>query len=61
MVVRWRKTPSNAVKLALGQLERAGAVVAGAVLSQVDVREQSRTGMGDEMYYFRSYKKYYTS
>lgn len=61
LVVRWRKTPSNAVKLALGQLERAGAVVAGAVLSQVDIREQSRTGVGDEMYYFRSYKKYYTS
>lgn len=61
LVVRWRKTPANAAQLALGQLERAGAAVAGVIMSRVDLRQQSRTGQGDEMYYFQQYKKYYTS
>jgi capsular exopolysaccharide synthesis family protein len=53
LIVRWRKTPSQAARMALDQLERAGARVIGGVLSQVDVRR--RAGLGSEAVYYEAY------
>lgn len=60
MLLRWRKTPRNAVTGALSLLETAGAKVTGVVLTQVDMKEQARYGYGDSGYYYNAYKKYYT-
>lgn len=53
LLVRWRKTPTQATRLSIEQLDRAGARVLGTVLSQVDVRQ--RAGMGGEMHYYQAY------
>ncbi len=60
MLVRWRKTQRNAVMNSISLLEDAGARIGGVVLTQVDVREQSKYGYGDSGYYYKQYKKYYT-
>jgi capsular exopolysaccharide synthesis family protein len=59
--VRWRKTPVQAAQLALDQLERAGATVVGAALTQVNLQQQARTGSGDEMVYYNRFKSYYAT
>ncbi|GAA4773521.1 polysaccharide biosynthesis tyrosine autokinase [Stakelama sediminis] len=59
MAVRWRKTPDHAVKAALHQLPHDRHSLAGVVLTQVDMRKQSRFGYGDAGYYYQSYKQYY--
>ncbi len=59
LVVLWRKTPARAADAAVQLLFDAGANIAGAVLSCVDLRQQSRTGYGDRDYYFNSVKSYY--
>lgn len=59
--VRWRKTPANAAQMALDQLERAGAKVVGATLTQVNLQQQARAGAGDEMIYYNKFKSYYAT
>lgn len=59
MLTRWRKTPRKAIENSLRLLASAGAYIAGAALTQVDMRQQSRYGYGDPGYYYRAYKKYY--
>lgn len=59
LVARWRRTPANAAQLALDLLRRAGADVKGAALTRVDLRVQSRSGLGDEMMYYKRFKAYY--
>ncbi|MFP1133203.1 hypothetical protein [Asticcacaulis sp. W401b] len=44
MLVRWRKTPKKATIAALELLEEAGVNMAGAALTQVDIKEQARYG-----------------
>ena len=61
MLTRWRKTPRKAVQAALGLLQSVNAYVSGVVLSQVDLKAQSKYGYGDPGYYYQAYKKYYTS
>ncbi|MBV9509426.1 MAG: AAA family ATPase, partial [Caulobacteraceae bacterium] len=56
-VTRWRKTTKDAAQEALRNLD-GGVNLAGLALSQVDVREQARTGEGAARYY-REYSKYY--
>lgn len=58
-LLRWAKTPEMASKTALEQLAAAGAYVPGVALTQVDLREQARTGYGDAGYYYGSVQKYY--
>lgn len=58
-VARWRRTPAHAARLAMDMLERAGAHVHGAALTIVDVKEQARSGYGDEMMYYNKFKQYY--
>lgn len=60
-LVRWRKTPGPASEAAIRQLEAVGAHVAGAVLTQVDVREQARTGFGDPGLHYKAYRAYYAA
>lgn len=60
-LTRWRKTPAKAADAALRALEQSNAVVAGVVLTQVDVNQQARYGYGDPGYYYSSYKKYYST
>ena len=59
LLARWRKTPRKAIENSLRLLASAGAYIAGAALTQVDMKQQSRYGYGDPGYYYRSYKKYY--
>ena len=59
MLVRWRKTPFKAVTAALKSLESVGAYVAGVCLTQVDLREQARSGYGDPAHYYNEYKAYF--
>jgi capsular exopolysaccharide synthesis family protein len=60
-VVHWNKTPMSAVQAAADILQQCGAKVAGAVLAQVNIRQQARFGYGDSSDYFGSYKNYYVT
>jgi exopolysaccharide transport family protein len=60
-LVQWRKTPRKAIEAAFALLRSVGADVRGIALTLVDVRQQAKYGYGDAGYYYRSYKKYYTS
>jgi len=59
-LARWRQTPRKATENALKQLESVGAYIAGVSLTQVDMKEQARSGYGDAGYYYRSYHQYYS-
>ena len=59
ILAKWRTTPRAAVESALKQLESVGARIAGIELTQVDLREQTRSGYGDGGHYYRLYKQYY--
>jgi exopolysaccharide transport family protein len=61
LLVRWRKTPRKAAETALKLLQTGETHVAGAVLSQIDLRQQARYGYGDPGYYYSSYRKYYAA
>ncbi len=62
MVVRWARTPLALVSSALDDLENAGAEVAGLVLSQVDIKKQSKYySYATYGYYYKYYKNYYSS
>ncbi len=60
-LAQWRKTPRKAVQNAIQQLESVGAYVVGIGLTQVDMKEQARSGYGDAGYYYRAYKQYYSN
>jgi capsular exopolysaccharide synthesis family protein len=60
-VVRWNKTPMSAVQAGADILQHCGAKVAGAILAQVNIRQQARFGYGDSSDYFGSYKNYYVT
>jgi hypothetical protein len=60
-VVQWGKTPLSLARSTANILKRCNAVVAGVVLTQVDVRKHSWRGYGDLGDYFNSHKKYYVS
>lgn len=57
-VVRWRKVTDHAVKSALKLLPQR-INLAGVALSRVDMRKQTRFGLGDATFYFNEYKGYY--
>ena len=59
LLARWRKTPRQAVERAIRELESVGVFIAGVALTQVDMREQARSGYGDPGYYFRRMEQYY--
>ncbi len=59
MLARWRHTPTAAVKAAMSILGSSNVDVPGVVLTQVDLKKQSKFGFGDASYYYKSYKSYY--
>lgn len=60
-LVKWAKTPRQAVAASLDMLLNAGAYLAGVCLTQVNLAHQSRLGYGDKLYYYQAYKKYYAN
>jgi capsular exopolysaccharide synthesis family protein len=57
LAARWGKTPKNAVAQALAGIE--GVNVAGAVLTQVDLRKHAKDRYGDAGQYYGKYQRYY--
>ncbi len=58
-LVRWNKTPKDAVRSGLRTLDEVGANVIGLALTQVNARKQERYGYGDSAGYRKYYKAYY--
>jgi succinoglycan biosynthesis transport protein ExoP len=59
MVVRWGKTPRQAVLAAVERLESDCLDVAGVVMTMVDIRDRASLGEGDTAYYYKAARKYY--
>lgn len=60
VAARWRKTKSDAVRMAANILQDVRANVIGLVLTRVNMRARKRYGVGDYSYYARQYGKYYS-
>ncbi len=60
LLARWRKTAHQAVEKSIKMLQFSGARIGGVALTQVDMREQARSGYGDVSYYAKEYRDYYT-
>lgn len=60
-VVRWGNTPRKVVQNAITILRQRSCRVAGAVISQVDLKQQAKYRHGDVAQYARSFSKYYRS
>jgi exopolysaccharide transport family protein len=60
LLARWRKTAHQAVEKSIKMLQFSGAQIGGVALTQVDMREQARSGYGDVGYYSKEYRDYYT-
>jgi len=60
IVARWRKTSEHALRSALRLLPRGRVAVAGVVLNQIDLRKQTKFGLGDPASYYNRYKAYYS-
>ena len=59
MVARWARTPREAVRLSLRQLDAAGGRLAGVLLTMVDVRKHAQYSYGDSGAYTGALEKYY--
>ena len=59
LLAQWRKTPRDAVRMALQLLRAVHTQIAGVALTQVDVREQAKYGYGDAGYSYNAYRKSY--
>lgn len=59
LLVRWQETSRSKAANALVELEAVGAHVAGAVLSQVDLRQLEQYGYAGVGTYVNRYKSYY--
>ena len=60
-VVCWSRTGEEVAEKALAILRDSGTPVAGAVLTQVNVRRQRRYSPADVAHYYGPYKKYYVN
>jgi len=59
--IQWQKTPKSIVKSAVEQLQHTNVRIAGAVLTQVDVKRHQGYGYGDQGYYYGTKSGYYTN
>ncbi len=60
LLCAWRKTPRNVTKSAINLLLESGVVLSGVALTKMDVKQQSRYGYGDSVYYrSKAYNDYY--
>jgi capsular exopolysaccharide synthesis family protein len=57
--VRWGKTNDEVAVNAIDTLLESRTAVAGAVLTQVDVRSHTKRAYGDALQYYGKYEKYY--
>jgi exopolysaccharide transport family protein len=60
-LARWRKTPQQAIEASLRLFQGADVHIAGVCLTQVDMKQQAKTGYGDPGYYYGDYSKYYVN
>lgn len=60
IAVKWRKTKKDAVKTATKILRNANANIIGAYLTQVNFNTRGRYGYGDNSYYNKEYREYYS-
>lgn len=61
LLARWRATPAQATATALRMLTALNVRVDGVALTQVDLKQQARTGnTSDAAYYYKAYQGYYT-
>ncbi|MGE5502329.1 MAG: GumC family protein, partial [Ignavibacteriales bacterium] len=58
-VARWDNTPVRTMQSAIDILVESGANIAGAVLSRVNIKQQSLYGYGDSSDYFHYYEDYF--
>jgi capsular exopolysaccharide synthesis family protein len=58
-LVRWGKTRRDFCELSLRGLRESGATIAGAVLTQVDLRRHARSGAGDAGFAYARLGEYY--
>ncbi len=59
LLVRWQETGADKALNALRELDTVNAVVAGAVLTQVDMKRQEQYGYAGVGSYYSNYRKYY--
>jgi exopolysaccharide transport family protein len=59
-IVRWRKTSRRFIEQSLRVLSSVGAYVSGVSLTQVDAKQQARSGYADAAYYYKQYRGYYS-
>ncbi|BEV11562.1 polysaccharide biosynthesis tyrosine autokinase [Asticcacaulis sp. DW145] len=60
MVVRWNKTPKDAVLVAKEIIEDSGSNLLGVCLNQVDAKSASYHSYGDTIHYFKDLKQYWS-
>ena len=60
-VIQWEKTAKTIVKSAIEQLHHTNARIAGAILTQVNVKRHQGYGYGDQGYYYGTKSGYYTN
>ncbi|MCK0069373.1 GumC family protein [Kordiimonas laminariae] len=60
-VIQWEKTEKGIVKSAFKQLQQLNVPVAGAILTQVNVKRHQGYGYGDQGYYYGTKSGYYTN
>ena len=61
LMVRWRRTPEKAARLAARLLAAVGVRIEGVALTRVDLKAQARTGYGDPGFYHSMFRSYYAS
>lgn len=60
-VVQWETTPKKSVESGISQLREAGAPLAGAVITQVNIKRHQSYGYGDQGYYYGTKSGYYAN
>ncbi|HEY2756408.1 MAG TPA: hypothetical protein VGJ01_11780 [Pseudolabrys sp.] len=61
LLVRWRRTPGQAVTDAIRRLRDAGIRTSGVVLSHVDLKERGPDQLRDQHSYLAEYRDFYSS
>ena len=59
-LIRYGRTRRDFCELSLRSLRESGAVIAGAVLTQVDLRRHARSGAGDAGFAYARLGEYYS-
>ena len=60
-IIQWEKTEKGIVKSAFKQLKQTNVPIAGAILTQVNVKRHQGYGYGDQGYYYGTKSGYYSN